>query len=402
MCNPRPAALIAIIGCTGTGKSDLAIHLAQRFNGEVINSDATQLYHGLPILTNKLPRSAQHGITHHLLDCIPLTSPPWVLGEYCSRARRIIDQISERGKLPILVGGTHYYIQSLLFSNGTEGELDAEDDGREARAHDDYTPTSALLAELQALDPVQAAKWHPNDRRKILRSLEIVRATGRPASDIYSAQTTSPVYDSLVLWPHARREPLRKRLDARVGDMLRRGLMDEVRELGRFADGRDTTRGIWIAIGFKQFFPIAREGSQDEAVLTRAVEETQFATRRYAKRQETWIRGKFWTKVNEARMRDKFFVLDSSDAQGFRDEVCGKAEGVVDAFLKGEALPQPKSLSPFAGEVLADLGTREGKGRKEGKNHCPACNVTCVVEDQWKAHLRSKRHKKLVSLALRE
>jgi tRNA dimethylallyltransferase len=281
-----------------------------------------QLYSGLPIITNKITVEERKGIPHHLLGCIGLDEPTWVVGTFVKRALGVIEEIRGRGKLPILVGGTHYYTQSLLFRDRlAEAEEDGEGAGNKKDQHEAQGPTEdledkypilkesteKLLETLQDVDPVMAERWHPNDRRKIQRSLEIYLQTGRKASDIYAeqrlAQSTTNSADSsssedsglrfptLLFWIHAETETLRARLDSRVDKMLQRGLLDEVRQLHDYATEHSTqqpiddSRGIWVSIGYKEFSAytaaLATGEANDadlQALKDEAIERTKIAT----------------------------------------------------------------------------------------------------------------------------
>ncbi|ODH48136.1 tRNA dimethylallyltransferase [Paracoccidioides brasiliensis] len=214
--------LIAVIGATGTGKSQLAIDLAAHFNGEIINGDAMQMYRGLPIITNQIPVELRQAIPHHLLGCIGVDQEPWRISHFKRECLRIIKEIRSRGKLPVLVGGTHYYTQAVLFKESildrggegkseseseSEGDGDGDGDGEKGenvmaentvepskttlRSEDFpilYESPEVILQKLREVDPVMASRWHPRDTRKIRRSLEIYLQTGKPASEIYQEQ----------------------------------------------------------------------------------------------------------------------------------------------------------------------------------------------------------------------
>ncbi|RMY00688.1 hypothetical protein D0867_11657 [Hortaea werneckii] len=436
---PLHNQLIAIIGATGTGKSQLAVELARRYNGEIINGDAMQLYSGLPIITNKITTEEQRGIPHHLLGCIGLQEPAWVVGTFVKRAVKVIEEIRSRGKLPILVGGTHYYTQSLLFHDRlaeTEGETERDEDtAQDSTQHFPVLdePTEILLEELKRVDPVMAERWHPKDRRKIQRSLEIYLKTGKKASDTYAEQRTRKEehrneehtakgessgsnlrFSTLLFWVHAEPEPLRNRLDSRVDKMLDAGLLDEVHTLEAHAEAEasagspvDETRGIWVSIGYKEFKPYTKalgSNNTSEKELARlksdAVDRTKAATRQYAKRQIRWIRIKLVNALDEAKANDRLFVLDASDAMQYDETVVKPALAITDQFLAGTPLPSPETVAPPA---LTDLlnSRRDfdisAKPETWTKQHCETCNVTCVVQDQWLQHVNSKAHKKLVS-----
>ncbi|KAK3651572.1 tRNA dimethylallyltransferase, mitochondrial [Elasticomyces elasticus] len=428
---PPREPLIAIIGATGTGKSQLAVELAKRYNGEVVNGDAMQLYAGLPIITNKITVEEQQGVPHHLLGCIGQEEPTWVVGTFVKKAVQIIGEIRARGRLPILVGGTHYYTQSLLFKEGlAETHAESGDEGaeKEAQSPDIAYPlleqsTEVLLAELQRVDPVMAERWHPNDRRKIRRSLEIYLKTGRKASEVYAEQRQRKTGESanldvkenhggmrfptLLFWVHAEQEILRERLHNRVDKMLDAGLLDEVRMLNAYADadaaaGRpvDDSRGIWVSIGYKQFKDYVyalQAGVIGEKELQRlksqALGATKAATTQYAKRQLRWIQIKLFDSLPSW---DKLYLLDASNVAAFDANVVEPAVSLTSAFLNAELMPEPSAMSQVAADMLQ---LKRGKETSEdwSKQHCEACDVTCVIEDQWRKHVGSKAHKKAVS-----
>lgn len=447
---PPRLPLIAVIGATGTGKSrvfpysscsygipadhhrQLAVEIAKRYNGEIINGDAMQLYTGLPIITNKITEEEQEGIPHHLLGCIGLDEQTWFVGTFVRNALKVIGEVHARGRLPILVGGTHYYTQSLLFRDCL-AEQEEEQSKHEfvGSTADQWPilqePTETLLAELKRVDPVMAERWHPNDRRKIQRSLEIHLQTGRKASDIYSDQRqrrssesrdTQPNeaagmrFPTLIFWVNAEQEALRQRLDSRVDKMLDSGLLQEVATLNNFAKSEtakgatpNQDRGIWVSIGHKEFkdYSAALEEDVDEQGLDvlklEALEKTKIATRQYSKRQLRWIRIKFVNALIEARLISQLYLLDGSDVAAYSDTVVNPALELTGKFLRAEDMPAPESLSSLAAELLApkrnyDLGARPELWAKQ---HCTACNVTCVTPLQWQQHTRGKTHKKLAS-----
>jgi tRNA dimethylallyltransferase len=386
-----------------------------------------QLYEGLPIITNKMPENERNGIPHHLLGCIGLEEPTWTVGQFVSKARETIQDIRSRGRIPILVGGTHYYTQALLFKDQIieQGESPYEDIFPILQE-----PTEIILAKLKELDPVIADRWHPNDRRKIQRSLELCLRSGRPASQIYAEQKLSKgvsdtfegenepmlqespslLEPTLVLWVHAAVETLKDRLDSRVLDMVRTGLLGEVKTLDDFlltheaaGDSIDRTRGIWVSIGFKEFedyqTALRSEASTDEilAKLKRdGIERTQAATRQYSKRQIRWIRIKLLNALSDAGALNTTFLLDGSDIKEWHKTVAEPGIELTCQFLTEETLPDPSSLSEAAREMLSpksdDLSQRPDLWEKKV---CEACGgVVCVTPATWETHLKSKGHKR--------
>ncbi|KUJ20015.1 tRNA isopentenyltransferase [Mollisia scopiformis] len=406
---PKPPLLI-ILGATGTGKSQLAINLALRFNGEIINGDAMQMYHGLPIVTNKVTPSEALGIPHHLLSEIPLDAEPWRVGRFRKEASKVIAEIRSRGKIPVVVGGTHYYTQSLLFSDGLVAGDEAGEEEMGVEEIRERWPileaeTGEMLEWLREVDPGMAERWHPRDRRKIRRSLEIFLMTGRKASDIYAEQvarkTETDLSSTLLFWVHADSNVLKKRLDGRVDKMLENGMLDEVKSLDTFLHNQerpiDRTRGIWVSIGWKEFEPYLtalKSGTATEEELRTAfdlsIEQTKAATRQYAKRQTRWIRLKLLPALTEEDALKQLYVLDGTDISQWDENVSEKAAEITEKWLKGEEMPAPEEVCAAAKEILGEVGeVRSEWPRRE----CGMCGVTAVTEVQWVTHLKSRKHR---------
>ncbi|EME85794.1 uncharacterized protein MYCFIDRAFT_202265 [Pseudocercospora fijiensis CIRAD86] len=404
---PPRNPLIAIIGATGTGKSQLAVEIAKRYNGEIINGDAMQLYEGLPIITNKITLQEQEGIPHHLLGCIGLQEQTWVVGTFVRKALEVIAEIRSRGRLPILVGGTHYYTQSLLFKDRLAESDKAQEEREFVADTSDKWPmlkesTEVLLEKLKKIDPIMADRWHPNDRRKIQRSLEIYMQTGQRASDIYAEQRSEQAmersemrFPTLLYWVHAEQQILRTRLDARVDKMLAQGLLDEVETLDTVAKGErvkgmsiDKTKGIWVSIGYKEFIDYvhARRNAEADAhdllkLHAACLEQTKAATRQYSKRQVRWIRIKLVNALADVHAIENLYLLDGSDVSRFEDTVVQPALGLTGQFLRAEDMPAPALLSAVAAEQLQpkrdDLASKPEEWAKHRSSyaanmlHCP-------------------------------
>ncbi|KAH7033645.1 IPP transferase-domain-containing protein [Microdochium trichocladiopsis] len=423
---PPSLPLVAVMGTTGTGKSDLAVDLAVRFNGEVINADAMQMYKGLPIITNQISEAEQRGIPHHMLAAIDHGEPTWTVTYFAREARRIIQEIRSRGKLPIVVGGTHYYINSLLFDDTIVAAAEKEDEDVQLRPQEETIaqfpildePTDVMFKKLQEVDPAMAERWHPDDRRKIKRSLEIFLTTGKRASEIYAQQQadrmaagdTPATWEALMFWVYSKPEVLNERLNTRIDKMEQRGLMGEVRQLAAFLNERsacgeevDQTRGIWQSIGFKQMEPLlqAEKRGSSQMQLDRAraegLELMRIATRQYAKSQIKWLRNKTGPELREKDALPYLFVLDSSDVDKFSTDVLQPAADVLQCFLAGEALPQPQSLSSTARDVLAPFMESEKPAKAEIKTfRCDDCHLTLVTEAQWNDHITGRKHQRVV------
>ncbi|KAJ3350524.1 hypothetical protein GGF32_004807 [Allomyces javanicus] len=262
--------LIAVVGTTGAGKSDLAIHLAQQLGGEVINSDALQVYRALDTVTNKVSREDRAKVPHHLMDLRDAnTDAPYSVRDFERDASALIHDLHAAHKVPVVVGGTHYYLQYLLWGDdaATSADTDPNPDVDESQ----YLPAAvraslddpaALHAHLASVDPTAAARWHPNDTRRVRRTLErhYARLARGVAEPVAEPAPRGLRYRPLVFWVYAEGAVLDARLDARVDGMVRRGLLDElrhVRGLARETVDVDKTglRGVFQAIGYKELAP---------------------------------------------------------------------------------------------------------------------------------------------------
>ncbi|GGH89299.1 tRNA (adenosine(37)-N6)-dimethylallyltransferase MiaA [Arthrobacter liuii] len=269
--------VIAVVGPTGSGKSDLAVNLALELDGEVVNADAMQFYRGMDIGTAKITMAERKGVPHHLLDILDVTQEASV-SDFQHQARATIDAIHARGKRAILAGGSGLYVRAAL----DVLEFPGTDPGLRARLEAEHAEcgTEALLARLEAVDPVSAGRV--SDARRIIRALEVQELTGRPFS---SFMPRREYYQPAVqVGLSVDREVLRERLAARVHRMVDDGLLDEVRLL----DARGLRRGKTAsrALGYSQFLRVI----DGESTVEDAEAETIAATRQFARRQLTWFR----------------------------------------------------------------------------------------------------------------
>jgi tRNA dimethylallyltransferase len=269
--------VIAVVGPTGSGKSDLAVNLALELGGEVINADAMQFYRGMDIGTAKITLAERRGVPHHLLDILDVTQEASV-SDFQQQAREVIDAIHARGRRAILAGGSGLYVRAaldVLEFPGTDPALRSRLEADHARLG-----TQALLARLRAVDPVSADRV--SDARRIIRALEVRELTGRPFSSFMPRREYHRPAVQVGLT--VDREVLRERLAIRVHRMVDSGLLDEVRML----DARGLRRGKTAsrALGYSQFLRVIDGASTIED----AAEETIVATRQFARRQLTWFR----------------------------------------------------------------------------------------------------------------
>ncbi len=276
--------VVAVVGPTATGKSDLAVALAQRLGGEIVNADSMQLYEGMDIGTAKLRPDERGGVPHHLLDVWPLAKSAAV-AQYQAMAREVIDEIAARGRLPVVVGGSGLYLRGALDKLDFPGESPALRAGLYA-ALDEHGP-EALHARLAERDPVAASMILPSNGRRIVRALEVIELTGQPF--VARMPGFESVYDTVQLGlDFPDRTDLLDRVSARVHRMIDAGLADEIRALLPAGLRESPTAGK--ALGYQQLLAVMADDGTITGDLDEAIELTILGTRRFVKRQRTWFR----------------------------------------------------------------------------------------------------------------
>ena len=278
---------IAIVGCTASGKSALAMELCRRHGGELVSMDSMQVYRGMDIGTAKPTRIERAQVRHHMIDVVEPTES-YSSGAYVEGAAAAIRDICARGKLPVLCGGTGLYLDGLL--RGGYGENFSDPAIRaELEDYADEYGAPALHARLEALDPESAAAIHPNNVKRVIRAIEICLVSGQTKTALdKQSQSAQPMVDALVFGiRYTNREVLYDRIGKRVDIMLRDGLVEETEQLLRAGvfEVNATAAG---AIGYKEILPYL----QGHISLAQATEDLKTATRRYAKRQMTWFYAK--------------------------------------------------------------------------------------------------------------
>ena len=468
MANIRRLPLVVILGSTGTGKSKLAIEIGKRVGGEIISADSMQVYKGLDIITNKVTAEEQSQCPHHLIDFVsPLKE--FSVVEFRNMALPLIEDIKMRGKVPIVVGGTNYYIESVLWDilidedrNGnsssseeelegpvraikkrkrlqsteftasaatasetvitpgeaaegsrqseeiSEPQLSIDDRTKEKGDHEDSCKTS-LYEKLREVDPTMADRLHPSDSRKIARSLQIYEQHGKPHSKIIQEQQQRPGgnayggpqrYEHIcVFWLQCQRDILNERLDKRVDKMLERGLIEELldfhREYNHVLEKKDTeakyTEGIFQSIGFKEFheFLVKQQGKEfdessasveDKALLKTGLENMKTVTRRYAKKQMTWVRNRFLARPCSSA--PDVYGLDATNLADWKSSVLQNALDILDNLMKGEK----PVIEPLPRVIIQD--------DRHARHVCEICDNRIILgEENWKKHLISKSHK---------
>ncbi|KAJ2740978.1 tRNA dimethylallyltransferase, mitochondrial [Coemansia sp. BCRC 34301] len=436
--------LIAITGTTGVGKSQLAIDLARAVNGEVINADALQVYKGYDIITNKVTSEEMLGVPHHLLGFVE-PSREYTVQMFEQDALRKIHEIHQRNRVPILVGGTNYYIQSVMFSKSListtsrdPGSPDAASLGvagfREFELQHAAKSDQDLWEELRAADPVMAENWHANNRRKVLRSLEVLAATGRPHSEWIreseAAREKEEVlrFQTLVFWLYADPLTLNQRLFGRVDKMIERGMFGELEQLGRdmadqaaFVGPSDSfSAGLKQAIGFREFAPYLAAistglaNTTDEALESlrrQGVEDMKISTRRYAKRQVAWIRNKLLPECNSTltkSVKARPYVLDATDLSTWSSLVKAQGVEIAKRFIDNEQhLPDAATISETAAKLLSGAKEKPNSVLTWKRFLCPVCSksptetvdgvareVWLNGQDEYTQHMQSRQHRK--------
>lgn len=322
--------IAAVLGPTASGKTALAVALAQAFDGEVVSADSMQIYEGMDIATAKPTAEEMAGVPHHLIGYVR-PDEPYSLGRYLSDAGAAVEGILARGKLPILCGGTGLYLDTFL-DNRDIGETGGDPAVRaELSALAAERGGAHLLSLLAECDPEAAASLHPNNLPRIIRALEICRTAGMTMTELQRrSRETRPRYACLRIGLTCRdRQVLYDRINRRVDRMFEQGLLEEAR---RFL-GADTGTSAQ-AIGYKELFPCLR----GEISLEEAAEALKQATRRYAKRQLTWFR-------KDGRIH--WIYPDELGSEG----ALARAKTLLQSFLNGENLEKPALLDENPGKT---------------------------------------------------
>ncbi|WP_404331557.1 tRNA (adenosine(37)-N6)-dimethylallyltransferase MiaA [Mesobacillus maritimus] len=304
--------LLVLIGPTAVGKTKLSIELARNFNGEVISGDSMQIYRGMDIGTAKITEEEMEGIPHHLID-IKEPDNPFSVAEFQELVRGKITEITSRKKLPMIVGGTGLYIQSVLYDyQFTEAASDNEFRIKlEQMAVE--KGNEELHQRLREVDPESAERIHPNNLRRVIRALEIYHCTGKTMTEYQQEQQPELLYDTCLIGLTMDRELLYNRINKRVDLMMEQGLVEEVKNL--YDSGIRDCQSIQ-AIGYKELY----DYFDGRVMLEDAVENLKQNSRRYAKRQLTWFRNKMdveWFEMSSmANANEKKFAEISNYIEG--------------------------------------------------------------------------------------
>lgn len=280
----RSKIILAVVGPTATGKTDISVALAKALSGQVVSADSVQVYEKLDIGSAKPTLEEMQGITHHLIDVIALQRKHFSVVEYQQLAFDCIESIIHQGDVPILAGGTGFYVQAVTQAEAfTPAGADAE--FRYQWSRQEREEPGAAHRELQFVDPQSAAELHPNDITRVIRALEIVHITGKTRGEFKREhEYDQPRYPSIMIGLTMPRELLYQRIEQRVDQMMERGLVQEVQNI--MAMDVDITSPSLQGLGYKEIIA----SLQGKITMEEAVTQIKQGTRNFAKRQWTWFR----------------------------------------------------------------------------------------------------------------
>ncbi|MEA5049423.1 MAG: tRNA (adenosine(37)-N6)-dimethylallyltransferase MiaA [Eubacteriales bacterium] len=284
--NEMEKRIVCIVGPTACHKTECAILLAKRIDGEIVSADSVQVYRGMDIGSAKPSLEERQGIPHHLIDCLPIDTPEFSVSQFRSMAAEAISEIHAKNRTPILVGGSGLYINALTFP--LEFAVPRNDMVRQIVSQEyDENPEKAF-GRLRQNDPETAARLHVNDKKRVVRALEVFDCSGKPLSafgnDFQNDAGSEPPFLPLLFGLHMERQRLYERINLRVDRMMKQGLLEEAKRI--YAMPYDRNLPAMCAIGYRQLFAYL----DGESSLESAVEKIKQESRRYAKRQLTWFR----------------------------------------------------------------------------------------------------------------
>ncbi|SET39088.1 tRNA dimethylallyltransferase [Salinibacillus kushneri] len=309
--------VVAVVGPTAVGKTKLSVELAKRFKGEIISGDSMQIYKGLDIGTAKVTEEERQGIPHYMID-IRDPYEDFSVADFQEHVQYYIDTIHERGLLPILAGGTGLYIQSALYNFNFSSHKRDDQFEQKMIAAINEKGIEPFYNKLMKVDPEQAKKIHPNNRRRVIRALEVYENTGLTMSELQQKQADESPYNPILIGLSMEREELYKRINQRVDLMMEEGLLKEAKKL--YDKGLKNAQSMQ-GIGYKEFVPYF----YGEWTLYESIERLKRNSRRYAKRQYTYFRNKMdvhWYSISESTIQETFSLI-------FQD-----LEGMLQNFTK--------------------------------------------------------------------
>lgn len=297
---------IVVVGATASGKTALGVHIAKKFNGEVISADSMQIYKGMDIATAKPTTEEMDGVKHHLIDFVDVKSQ-YSVSNYCDDAKVVFDEVIEKNKLPVIVGGTGLYIDSFLSNTKFLEEASSDTVRQELLLEAEKDGIESLYEQLKVIDPDAADNIHPNNTVRVIRALEIFKTTGKTLTEQnrLSHAVESDIEPLYIGINFGDRDNLYKRINLRVDLMLEAGLLEEAKEFFKL----NPSKTAFNAIGYKELKPFI-DGDLSFDVC---VENLKRETRRYAKRQITWFKRNKNINWVFADKQSREAMLDSVD-----------------------------------------------------------------------------------------
>ncbi|XP_013172663.1 PREDICTED: tRNA dimethylallyltransferase, mitochondrial [Papilio xuthus] len=444
--------MVIILGATGTGKTKLSLELAQKFETEIISADSMQVYKGLDIVTAKASHQERELVPHHLLDLLE-PHQMFTVVDFRNRALKIIENLTEKGKIPIIVGGTNYYIESIVYQilvedmtdskallwdvskrkrdyNINESQpkklaVDCESNIKEKLVSDVHEVKNVIdkqklqedvdnetnfsneeiHAKLKAIDPVMASRLHPNNRRKVLRSIELWLKTGRRHSEVLDEQKLSEGQlrrpdATIVLWLKCEQTIHDERLNARVDSMLKEGLIQELLNFHdrhnkqRIKDDKppDYTKGVFQTLGLKEFHEYLmmtedeRNSEDGKKLMLQSIDNMKIATRRYARRQNKMVKGRFLEIPT--REVPTIYELDTTDLSQWDKQVKNKAIEIIESYIN-------KIPCPYE-PLKKNIDEEKKKINSQSSNYCDVCERLIIGDKEYTIHLNSFKHQRVL------
>ncbi|XP_050351983.1 tRNA dimethylallyltransferase [Nymphalis io] len=469
--------MVVILGATGTGKTKLGVELAQKFGTEIISADSMQIYKGLDIVTAKASHQERELVPHHLLDILE-PHQMFTVVDFRNRALKIIDNLTEQGKIPIIVGGTNYYIESIVYKilvedmnnadellweksrrkrdysetdtsgencqkklskdttndntndlsdniqvpNETTSEIDLKKDTivrkiieikdiskeklKEDVDNESGFTNEEIHARLNAIDPVMASRLHPNNRRKVLRAIEVWLKTGRRHSELLDEQKENEGQlrrpdGTVILWLKCEQAVHDERLNARVDAMLEQGLIDELldfhdrhnKQRMRAGTPPDYTKGIFQTLGFKEFHeylmlpPDKKNCEEGKKLLRESIENMKMGTRRYARRQNKMVKGRFLK--HPTREIPLIYELNTTNPSQWDNEVKDKAIHIINSLITNSPCQYDHLKPEKITEEITNINVHSS-------NYCQVCERLIIGDKEFSIHLKSHKHMKVL------
>lgn len=460
----RRMPIVVIIGSTATGKTKLSIELAKKFNGEIISADSMQIYRGVDISTAKATRSEQAQAPHHMLDVCDATTKSFTVVDFRDAVLPIVNRLENAGRMPIIVGGTTYYVESLLWevlvSPPRNIQCTDSNDGQTPviPSYDGYLSVEQILAKLKPnelkgkdplymhellthVDPKSAQRLHPNDSRKIRRALEVYMITGKPMSEHWTEQKMvsgssalgGPLrYENVILfWLKSDQAKLDARIDARIDGMIAQGLIYELRKCfnelradliatNKDPDNLDLTIGMMQAIGFKEFVPYLQKyrDEQIDVDITEFIEShgglsgSQKNIRAVKPDglelleqclEDLRVRTKRFSKKQVKWIQNRLVHQNGRDVPPMYVLDASNAESAwhTDVYAKAEHVVQAFIEGHRPTEISAVERTVGTVHQTDVTHFCEVCDRRFVGDFQWNAHLRSNLHSKVARKKLK-